>query len=745
VCPLWTPLRVLGGKILRFGCRENLVPTSPLLVKGEPTEGVGAKRQLGSDGQAVIDAACWFAAPSGGRSLTRFGAAGFGPAWVARSSSLPPGGGGSSSLAHVAQAIPFLAEALIAGGNRAKPKVASVRLPTEKAKEKFLLLLGEGSEIDPALAAVGMSSRSTYERWRREDAEFRKNADFVQARRNSGVKKPLPDFETFCSEYLGEQLFWHQLQWIDVLEGREPRGLHSAQVYRPGRPTRVLINTPPNHAKSTTITQNYVTWRILKNPGISIVIVSKTETFAKDFIHGIKQRLSGLDYRQLQIDFGPPEGFEKTAAEWSATRIRLESDSGQKDPTVQVVGMGGQIYGKRAHLIILDDCVVLSNAHEYEKQALWVRQEVATRLHKGGRLLIVGTRVSHMDLYKFMRDDDGKNVYTYLSQPVVLEFADDPADWVTLWPRSNVPPSTDDEDEPVPDEDGLFPRWDGPAVFDLREEAAASSWALAYMQTDVSVDSTFPEKSVLASINGQRAHGVLRPGNLGHPERGMDGMYRLCTMDPALAGSCAAIAMAVDRKSGKRYVLDVFNKAGMTPAGIHEHIRVWTEKYSPHEWRIEKNAMQGMLTQDEVLRQYLNTRGVQLKEHFTGSNKWDEEFGVASMAPLFPRLDGEGAVIRGSGLIELPSPKWNEAVNQLVAQLLSWAPKMQGQKAKPGTTDIVMALWFAEIRARELIMSVSSLTHLPNRYLSRGARAQRMSVDVEAAIIDQQTPEDALL
>lgn len=615
-----------------------------------------------------------------------------------------------------------------------------------KAKERFLELLGEGLKIDPALAAVGMSSRSTYERWRREDPEFRDNADFLKARREGHAKKPVPDFETFSREYLGEQLFWHQLQWIDVLEGREPRDLHRAQTYRAGRPTRVLINTPPNHAKSTTITQNYVTWRILKNPDISIVIVSKTETFAKDFIHGIKQRLSGADYRQLQIDFGPPEGFEKTAAEWSATRIRLESESGQKDPTVQVVGMGGQIYGKRAHLIILDDCVVLANAHEYEKQALWVRQEVSTRLHKGGRLLIVGTRVAAMDLYKFMREDDGRNVYTYLSQPVVLEFADDPVDWLTLWPRSNVAPSTDDEDEPVPDADGLFPRWDGPAVADLREEAAESSWALAYMQADVSVDATFPEKSVLASVNGQRVHGPLRSGAVGHPAEGMSGHYRICSMDPALTGSCAAIAMSVDRKTGKRYVLDVFNRAGMSPAGIHEHIRVWTDKYSPHEWRIEKNAMQGMLTQDEVLRQHLSSRGVQLKEHFTGSNKWDAEFGVASMAPLFPRLDGEGRVIPGSGLIELPSPKFGgESVNQLITQLLAWAPKRQGAKGRPGTTDIVMALWFAEIRAREIVATTSDLTHLPNRWLSKRGVSSRLTVDVEAAVIDQHAPEDMLL
>jgi hypothetical protein len=226
----------------------------------------------------------------------------------------------------------------------------------------------------------------------------------------------------------------------------------------------------------------------------------------------------------------------------------------------------------------------------------------------------------------------------------------------------------------------------------------------------------------------------------------MDGMYRICSMDPALSGSTAAVAMAVDRQSGKRFVLDVYNQAGLTPAGIHEHIRVWTQKYAPHEWRIEKNAMQGMITQDRGLLDWLAGQGVQLREHYTDARKWDAEFGVASMAPLFPRLDGEGHPIPNSGLIELPSARWNDAVNTLIHQLVSWAPTMQGVKAKPGTTDLVMALWFADIRAREIVKAgVGQATHVQNRWTSRAGRSARYTIDVEAALAAQLVPEPELL
>ncbi len=43
--------------------------------------------------------------------------------------------------------------------------------------------------------------------------------------------------------------------------------------------------------------------------------------------------------------------------------IYIERESNEKDPTLQALGIGGQIYGARADLIILDDCVTLSNLH----------------------------------------------------------------------------------------------------------------------------------------------------------------------------------------------------------------------------------------------------------------------------------------------------------------------------------------------------------------------------------------------
>lgn len=609
---------------------------------------------------------------------------------------------------------------------------------TADAKKELLRLLAKNT-VEQSLLIVGRSM-STYNNWRRDDESFRAEADWVIARKRGGAeRRPVPDFESFARDFLLEPLYWHQQQWVDALEGRTPRELHPAQVWEPGDPDYLLINTPPNHAKSTTITMNYVTWRIVKDPNVRVIIVSKSQGMARDFLYGIKQRLTGVRYRDMQRQFGPSEGWEATAEQWAADQIILgEKDDGQKDPTVQVLGIGGQIYGARADLIICDDVVVLGNVSQADSQLRWISQEVQTRLNANGTMLVVGTRVGSDDLYKLIRKTfEGE--WSYLTQPAILEQTGDPKTWVTLWPRSTMACGCKaiclKNGTTEPDENGEYPRWDGEHLSKLRGRTTPVVWSQAYMQMDVSEDSIFPSDDVLRALNKQRTHGIMHPGQVGHRKEGMDGLYVMCTMDPALTGACASLVVGIDVLTGKRWVLDIHNQMGMSPKSIHNHIRAWTDKYAPREWRIEKNAMQGMLTQDEELRTYLSSRGCRLVEHFTsGHNKWDGDFGVASMAPLFtnskPLIDIPGNRVIGGDQMR--------AVDELVAQLVAWQPRPDGasaRKAKPGTTDLVMALWFADIRAKELIGGRRAEgSFLPNRYLSPRGKARQRVVNIEDAI-----------
>jgi hypothetical protein len=595
----------------------------------------------------------------------------------------------------------------------------------------------QGSSVAAALKVIGRS-RSWYEEQRRKDKDWAQFVDRVRAAVNDpdARQQEAGEFTDFAGQYLNRKIWPHQTNMIDLLEGREPSQLHPAMTYEPGTAghRRLLVNVPPNHAKSMTITIEYVTYRIVQDPNISVMIVSKTQEMAKKLLYAIKSRLTHPAYADLQLAFAPVDGWKASADQWSATRVYLDSDSRtgeSKDPTIEALGMGGQIYGSRAHLIVLDDVVTLSNANEWTKQMDWVRQEVASRLGPGGQLLIVGTRVAPVDLYSELRNPDhytdGVIPWTYLSMPAVLEYADQPEDWQTLWPVSDEAFVEGDE----PDTDGNYTRWTGPRLANVRNEVGPRKWSLVYMNQDVQEDAVFDAVAVRGSVNGARQTGPLQAGMRGHPTN-TDGFYTICSMDPAVAGNTAAIAYAVNRNTGMRYVLDVRVMAGPTPAQIRELIESMTDTYRPHEWIIEANAFQGFLVYDEQINQWLADRGIVVKPHHTNSNKQDPDFGVASMSGLFGTIatgPSNQRIHQGDNLVEIPSSH-SHGVKMLVEELVAWSPAV---KTKNRRQDTVMALWFAELRAREVTGGSKRPSYFgqQNKFLADRDRERQMVINLD--------------
>ena len=611
--------------------------------------------------------------------------------------------------------------------------MAKQNLTKEEAQQRVLIQLKQGQTIKMAMESVNRSE-AAFRQWTLTEPSFKAEADKARLEAK-GVKTDLAElkdisFEDFSQEFLDTKLFPHHLDWVDLVEGKEPRWLHPSMTYEQAATNRILINVPPEHAKSTVITINYVTYRLAVDPNVRIIIVSKTQGMARKFLSAIKTRLSHPNWTKLQVAFGPQGGYKADSNTWSADMIYLGTgrDSGEKDPTVQALGFGSQIYGARADLIILDDVVMNANAHEWEKQIEWLQKEVITRLGRHGKLLIVGTRVAPIDLYKMMRDPSqwtgGKSPFTYFSQPAVLEFDEKPANWKTLWPKTDRAEGGDDEI----DEDGLYPKWDGPALFTRRSEVAPSIWAMVYQQEDVTEDAIFSPASVAGCVNGMRKRGPLKPGVPGHPQH-IEG-YTVIGLDPAMTGNTAAVVATYNKVDSMIYVLDCVNMTDPTPAKIRTLIEDWVERYKPQELRIEINAHQKAYALDDDLRNWLSMYGCQLNSHFTGKNKWDTNFGVASMAGLFGSLrDGR---FQDNNLIELPSNEGSEGLKALVQQLITWKPDTKNP------TDCVMALWFAVIRIREMMQkNTSQQRWVQNRWATRAQTERRFSINLDDAFAEQ--------
>ena len=607
------------------------------------------------------------------------------------------------------------------------------------AKRIILGCVSEGMTIEQACASAGKSMK-TYEYYRRTDKIFTDKIDRTRLglkdKQFQGGDVHDIGFVEFRQRFLHSRTFDHQKNIVDVIEGREPGWNHSSMKFEKGvANNRILINIPPNHAKSMTITVDYITYQVARNPNFRVLIVSQTQRLAADFLYAIKQRLTHPMYEDLQSAYAAGVGFNSKSASWQATRVTFGNElreSGEKDPNIEAVGIGGQIYGKRADMIIVDDAVTLSNANDFERQIKWLTQDVRSRLNPTGKLIIIGTRVASVDLYRELRNEDrypgGLVPWTYLAMPALLEANEDPDKWVTLWPYSDAPFDGQLEDEK--NEEGLYPRWSGKNLYNERQAMDSSTWALIYQQQDISENAAFDPVCVRGAIDGMRKSGRLEAGYPGHP-KDLNGFSFICGLDPAMVGDTAAVCYAIDRATSKRYIVDAIKITGPSPQQIRELIFNWTSLYGPSEWIVEKNAFQAFLTQDEGIRQHLANRGVILKEHHTGQNKWDAGFGVASMATLFGTKQSDGKHHRDN-LIHLPSDQ-TENVKALIEQLITWTPTTKGK------TDMVMALWFCEIRAREMLNYGQYATHhMKNPFLSRAEQGKRQVINIDEMLLEQQ-------
>ncbi len=559
----------------------------------------------------------------------------------------------------------------------------------------------------------------TYADWRKNDESFREQIDAVRtvarAARGRGQdgKTEVPDFPEFCDQYLDMPLPEHHLRVWDVLNGREPRNMHPAIRYNVGRQDRVLLNFGPFHAKTQVWSVQYPLWRMIKDPNVRIAIVSKTQTLAKKIVHQIKQYLELPQYAKLHAAFMPEGGWQGSS--WTRTEIYLSGvDTAQKDPTLQALGLGGQIYGSRLDVILLDDLIDLKNAHTYKELADWVGTECDSRVDDNGVLACLGTRLAPNDLYSELRDladwDGETSVWTYFAQPAVLEMPEPhPSTWITLWPYKA---------------DGTV-MWDGLSL--AKKKAVLPSearWQLTYQQMDASISQVFPSGAVMASIDHRRAAAP------------MDGLYAVLGVDPAAEGFTAMIVLGLDKATGRRFVLDGLNEARCPPDRLKQKIKDFIVRYKVREVIIERNAFQSFLSNDADLREHCYTHGALLTPHYTGGQKWHESLGVASLAPLFLSCAvhdvAEDTWTRtpfDKHLISLPNPKFSTFVDALTLQLTTWQPQDGGkQKTK---TDLVMALWFASIGIQKVLDHAKNAPrHMPNPFITRGDARSRAVVNL---------------
>lgn len=429
---------------------------------------------------------------------------------------------------------------------------------------------------------------------------------------------------------------------------------------------RVLINLPPYHAKSTMVTVFDTVYKICYDRNYRTIIVSKSKDFAQVLVRQIQEILTNEEIYEfseasLIQDFGifKPDG----QSVWNQNEFVVAGRTrAEKDPTVLALGFGSQIYGRRADEIKFDDVATLENSRNPERvmgMLEWIDKEALSRIGKTGRAVWVGTRVSAGDIYLTLGGRPGYKVIRYSL------IVDDHTEEV-LWP------------EHFPFSQALI----------HRSEMSPADFQLVYQNVDVpGLGASFTEEMMDMSKDMSRVRGHF------------ESHWRLVAgLDPAggnkSSGYTAFTLLGVDLQTGQRYLVDQIAVKQMKSPQMKQQILEWSTSYPIYEWRVEANGVQSQLIQyDREIIGALAQMGIRVTPHVTtGHNKWDAEFGVESMAPMWHA--------------EMVSIPWGNAPTRQIFQ-----PTIEEFIGFPMavTSDRVMSWWFAELGIRDLMKR----QHLP--------------------------------
>lgn len=156
------------------------------------------------------------------------------------------------------------------------------------------------------------------------------------------------------------------------------------------------IGAPRGHAKTGAVTHTFVLASVLSKYKSYVVIISNSESQAKDFLYGIKSEL--LENQFIQREFGIARLVKD-----SSTDIIFELDDGDQFRIV-CYGSGQRIRGrrfknKRPDLIIMDDAEddeQVASQERRQKMEKWMTDAVIPSLSPSGKIIVIGT-ILHSD------------------------------------------------------------------------------------------------------------------------------------------------------------------------------------------------------------------------------------------------------------------------------------------------------------------------------------------------------------
>lgn len=156
-------------------------------------------------------------------------------------------------------------------------------------------------------------------------------------------------------------------------------------------------HVPFEHAKTTWISIVFPLWLIAKNHSYQILLVSSTPKLVGKCLSLIEWHI--LHNKKYKADFGVRKS--EAINKWTDTAIYIDREGASKDPTIEVVGMHGQVLGGRFDFIIGDDVCDRHNMNTVglrDKAEDWWLTDIHSRLAADGHIINIGTVQKEDDL-----------------------------------------------------------------------------------------------------------------------------------------------------------------------------------------------------------------------------------------------------------------------------------------------------------------------------------------------------------
>lgn len=180
--------------------------------------------------------------------------------------------------------------------------------------------------------------------------------------------------------------------------------------------SRIAVNLPPQHSKSSLITVAFASWLLLNNPKRRILVVNAEKGLSQKF---------GTSIKNLLVNVAPFWGLQLSRESHSKTSMQLTKKGELQPGSIELTGLNGGITGRPVDYIICDDLLKgVSDVTPTMLDTKWdlysIIIEQRLRTKDRSKLVLLSTRWDSEDIHgRILADEYQKSKYEWIVLPAI--------------------------------------------------------------------------------------------------------------------------------------------------------------------------------------------------------------------------------------------------------------------------------------------------------------------------------------